>query len=145
MRLWTLHPRYLDAAGLVALWREALLAQAVLLGKTTGYRQHPQLDRFRQVRSPAGFIAAYLREVHRESLVRGYTFAFEKIGPTRTASRIAVTSGQVACEWRHLLNKLKIRDPVRHARFFRGKRPAVHPLFRVVAGDVEPWERNVIS
>ncbi|WP_338140756.1 pyrimidine dimer DNA glycosylase/endonuclease V [Candidatus Nitrotoga sp. 1052] len=28
MRLWTLHPCYLDSRGLVALWREALLAQS---------------------------------------------------------------------------------------------------------------------
>jgi hypothetical protein len=33
MRLWSLHPEYLDANGLVALWREALLAQAFLQGK----------------------------------------------------------------------------------------------------------------
>ena len=37
MRLWTLHPKYLDPQGLVALWREALLARAVLQGKTRGY------------------------------------------------------------------------------------------------------------
>jgi hypothetical protein len=37
---------YLDGRGLVALWREALLAQAVLRGRTRGYR-HPQLARFR--------------------------------------------------------------------------------------------------
>ena len=41
MRLWTLHPQYLDPRGLVALWREALLAQKVLLGRTRGYRAHP--------------------------------------------------------------------------------------------------------
>ncbi len=34
MRLWTLHPKYLDPRGLVALWREALFAQAVLRGWT---------------------------------------------------------------------------------------------------------------
>jgi hypothetical protein len=27
MRIWTVHPRYLDPKGLVAAWREALLAQ----------------------------------------------------------------------------------------------------------------------
>jgi hypothetical protein len=43
MRLWSLHPQYLDPQGLVALWREALLAQAVLRGKTRGYKHHPQL------------------------------------------------------------------------------------------------------
>ncbi|WP_343214776.1 pyrimidine dimer DNA glycosylase/endonuclease V, partial [Dokdonella sp.] len=40
MRLWSLHPRYLDPQGLVALWREALLAKAVLRGETRGYTQH---------------------------------------------------------------------------------------------------------
>ena len=43
MRLWSIHPRYLDSMGLVALWREALLAQAVLRGETKGYKFHPQL------------------------------------------------------------------------------------------------------
>jgi len=47
MRLWSLHPAYLDARGLGALWREGLLAQAVLRGKTRGYRSHPQLERWR--------------------------------------------------------------------------------------------------
>ncbi|MGP9584395.1 pyrimidine dimer DNA glycosylase/endonuclease V, partial [Micrococcaceae sp. AOP34-BR2-30] len=30
MRLWSLHPEVLDRQGLIAGWREALLAQAVL-------------------------------------------------------------------------------------------------------------------
>ena len=46
MRLWSVHPRYLDTAGLTACWREALLAQKVLTGATRGYRRHPQLERF---------------------------------------------------------------------------------------------------
>ena len=37
MRLWTIHPRYLDSRGLVALWRESLLARAVLRSQTRGY------------------------------------------------------------------------------------------------------------
>jgi len=47
VRLWSVHPEYLDSRGLVALWREALLAQAVLRGETRGYRRHPRLARFR--------------------------------------------------------------------------------------------------
>jgi len=39
MRLWTIHPKYLDAKGLVALWRETLLAKHVLEGKTPGYKK----------------------------------------------------------------------------------------------------------
>ena len=51
MRIWSLHPRYLDAKGLVAVWRETLLAKHVLEGKTKGYKNHPQLNRFREVKN----------------------------------------------------------------------------------------------
>lgn len=61
MRLWTVHPRYLGAKGLVAAWREALLAQKVLAGRTRGYRAHPQLRRFQAHPWPPGAIAAFLR------------------------------------------------------------------------------------
>ncbi|WP_245747334.1 pyrimidine dimer DNA glycosylase/endonuclease V [Frateuria terrea] len=47
MHLWTPHPKHLDRQGLLALWREGLLARAVLRGQTRGYRQHPPLERFR--------------------------------------------------------------------------------------------------
>jgi hypothetical protein len=137
LRLWTLHPKYLDARGLVALWREALLAQAVLRGATRGYRHHPQLTRFRDV----GSIAQYLRGVHAESLVRGYAFSPQKISRARFTDRMTVCRGQIEYEWEHLMRKVKERDPAR-ARELRGvRRPQVHPLFRVVAGPVEPWEK----
>ena len=74
MRLWTLHPKYLDRQGLLGLWREGLLAQAVLQGKTKGYRHHPQLARFQMHPDPVQAIAHYLREVHEEATRRGYNF-----------------------------------------------------------------------
>ena len=142
MRLWSLHPRYLDAAGLVAVWREGLLAQAVLRGRTAGYRHHPQLDRFRAQRSPAGQIANFLRAVLAEADARGYKFAANKIGRARARRRINVTRGQVEFEWRHLLSKLRKRDPKRFGQLAKVQQPDVHPMFRVVPGKVEPWERN---
>jgi len=60
MRLWTVHPRYLDTKGLLAAWREGLLAQKVLQDKTSGYRNHPQLLRFRATANPTASIASYL-------------------------------------------------------------------------------------
>ena len=141
MRIWSLHPEYLDARGLVALWREALLAQAVLRGATRGYRRHPQLARFRRRRSPAGAIAEYLRHVHAEGLARGYRLNGGLIGPARTAARIAVTRGQLEHEWAHLKAKLAQRDPERAGRCEAVAFPAPHPLFRVVSGGVEGWER----
>src|SRR5262245_16312264 len=103
MRLWTLHPKYLDARGLVALWREALLAQAVLQRRTKGYLHHPQLERFRNRPNRVGAIANYLRVVHAESVSRGYAFALEKISRVRDSGLITVTRGQLEHEWRHLL------------------------------------------
>ncbi|MDM7926532.1 MAG: pyrimidine dimer DNA glycosylase/endonuclease V [bacterium] len=141
MRLWSLHPRYLDCRGLVALWREALLAQAVLRGETRGYRRHPQLERFQEQTSPRAAIAGYLRAVHEESLSRGYAFDQSKIGPSRGGIRITVTDGQLEYEWRHLLGKLRFRSPSVYSKWRGIRMPDPHPLFRVRPGVIEDWER----
>ena len=139
MRLWSLHPRYLDARGLVALWREALLAKAVLSNKTRGYRHHPQLARFRAHPAPLSAINAFLAEVLREADARGYAFDRGKVGCVRKCS-IAVSSGQVAHEWRHLLAKLAARSPELHGRWKSVRRPRCHPMFRTRPGAAESWE-----
>lgn len=140
MRLWTLHPRYLDAKGLVAVWREGLLAQKVLQGETKGYRHHPQLDRFKQHPDPVAAIATYLQAVHAEAQRRGYRFDVNKIAPRRTITPIPVTIGQLHYEWGHLQGKLRQRDPARCQTLAESEQPEPHPLFIVVAGEVEPWE-----
>lgn len=140
MRLWTLHPKYLDAKGLVALWREALLAQAVLAGRTRGYRHHPQLIRFRRDERPLASIAAYLRGVHEESLARGYHFDAKKISRSAFDGPIAATRGQVAFEWTHLLHKLRVRDSTRWSVLKSVTWSQPHPLFRLRAGPVADWE-----
>jgi hypothetical protein len=136
-----LHPRYLDPQGLVALWREALLARAVLGGKTQGYRRHPQLERFRSHTTTLSAINAYLAAVHAESEARGYGFDRSKIGPVRSVAPIPVTAGQVAHEWQHLLRKLSRRSPELYRRWRSLARPRCHPLFRSRPGPVEIWER----
>lgn len=140
MRLWTLHPRHLDPQGLVALWREALLARAVLRGKTVGYHRHPQLERFKAHGSPRLAINAYLAAVHAEAVARGYAFDRSKIGPVQPIAPIAVTTGQIAHEWNHLLQKLAARNPALHARY-RDLAPTCHPLFVPGPGPVASWER----
>ena len=129
MRLWALHPRYLDAPGLVALWREALLARAVLRGRTIGYRHHPQLDRFRACATPRAAINAYLMAVYDESLRRGYAFDRSKLWRCECA-RLVVTPAELDDEWRHLLGKLQRRSPQLY-QALRKTRPRAHPLFRV--------------
>jgi len=142
MRLWTIHPRYLDAKGLVALWREALLAKAVLRGETRGYRHHPQLARFRAHAAPRAAINAYLAAVHAEATARGYEFDGRKIGPVRRVARVAATTGQIDLEWRHLMRKLYVRNRALHRRWSRSRRAECHPLFRRVRGPVADWERT---
>jgi hypothetical protein len=139
MRLWSIHPRYLDTKGIVALWREALLAKAVLRGETRGYRHHPQLVRFRS-RAPISSINTYLIHVHSEALARNYSFDSKKIGRVPTKLHIPVTAGQIRFEWDHLLAKLALRNPQLHRRW-RKVVPECHPLFRVVPGPIEAWER----
>lgn len=141
MRLWSLHPRYLDARGLVALWREALLARAVLRGETRGYREHPQLTRFREHPAPLDAIEAYLAAVLAEAAARGYSFDAGKVRSVPAVRQIPVTAGQVACEWRHLLAKLARRAPSVHERWARLAVPECHPLFTVRDGGAEGWER----
>lgn len=140
MRLWSLHPRYLDATGLVALWRETLLAQAVLHGDTRGYRHHPQLRRFQQCPDPCVAIAAYLWPVHAEATRRGYRFDATKIRSAATAPPLAVTDGQLAYEWQHLVAKLRVRAPDWLAQLDQRLPPQAHPLFAVTPGDIAAWE-----
>jgi hypothetical protein len=145
MRLWSLHPKYLDRRGLVALWREGLLAQAVLRGRTRGYTRHPQLARFRETGAPVAALASYLRAVHDEAVRRGYAFDLRKLARSSAVVRpLTVTRGQLAFEWEHLRAKVARRDP-EWLRALPATAPQAHPLFRIVAGGVEAWERGVPS
>jgi len=156
MRLWSLHPRHLDRQGLTGCWRETLLAQAVLAGRTRGYRSHPQLERFRAQAEPLLAIGEYLEVLAEEASTRGYRFDRSRIDrrPARVdeeapdgaatdgeVPRIPVTSGQLDLEWRHLLHKLEERSADRWERAHALEGPTAHPLFEVVAGPVESWER----
>lgn len=147
MRLWSLHPSLLDRQGLVAGWREALLAQAVLNGRTRGYTRHPQLQRFRESADPAGAVADYLQGLYEEAVVRGYRFDASRISVQDTTTGTAgnrtltVTTGQLQFEWEHLQRKLAVRSPERHRTGPVPDPVPVHPLFRVVPGPVADWER----
>jgi Pyrimidine dimer DNA glycosylase len=141
MRLWSLHPQYLDAQGLVALWREALLARAVIRGKTRGYQHHPQLARFRAHPQPISAVNCYLSHVHAEAMNRGYSFDAGKLGPRRRAALMPVTAGQIKYEWKHLLRKLKRRSPGVYRLWQKTYAPRHHPLFRRIPGPPAPWEK----
>ncbi len=140
MRIWSLHPKYLDTKGLVALWRETLLAKHVLEGLTKGYKNHPQLNRFKACPQPADAIHHYLSFVFDEATARGYNFSADKFDRKRKTGKLRVTEGQLDYETAHLLRKLKTRDPALFRKLKAAGRLEPHPLFRVVKGDVEDWE-----
>jgi hypothetical protein len=141
MRLWTLHPEFLDPKGLVALWRESLLAQAVIGGKTKGYKHHPQLIRFYEHDSPRYAINGFLAQVHAESLRRGYNFDKSKVGPTSTPlAPIIATTGQLEYEWNHLLHKLKNRSPNVYSEVSKLQVRA-NSLFLITTGPIADWEK----
>ena len=142
MRLWSLHPKYLDPQGLVALWREGLLARAVLRGQTRGYTHHPQLERFRAHPHPRLAINSYLAAIHDEATSRGYDFDRSKIGPVRAVQCIPVSVGQVAHEWQHLRRKLADRNPAVFVKWSGVAVPVCHELFRSRPGPLESWERG---
>ena len=142
MRLWSLNPAYLDSKGLVALWREALLARAVLKNQTKGYRHHPQLERFQQSAKPISAINSYLRTIYAESIKRGYHFDVSKLDRKTAYSKIPVTKGQLGYELGHLKAKLKSRDFAKYKAIRSVTHPKAHPLFRVIPGNIEPWEKT---
>lgn len=143
MRLWTIHPKYLDAMGLVALWRESLLAQKVLNGKTRGYTRHPQLDRFKEFQEPLKAISSYLYCILQEAGQRGYSFDKSKIlsNPYNGAAFIDVNRGQIYYEFAFLKYKLKNRDKYKLKEIAHVNKIDVNVVFKPVGGGIAPWEK----
>jgi hypothetical protein len=141
MRIWSLHPKYLDTKGLVALWRETLLAKNVLENKTKGYRNHPQVRRFKESDKPLHCINQYLTAVFQESLIRGYHFNKDKFNIYDELVTLTVTRGQIEYEMSHLLTKLKTRDKERCDRLLKETDIESHPLFKIIEGEIEEWEK----
>jgi len=142
LRIWSLHPKHLDAKGLVALWRETLLAKHVLEGKTKGYKNHPQLTRFMNQEEPLEAINKYLMIIYHEASLRGYNFNEEKFKACTSKIKITVTRGQFNYEIEHLQAKLKKRDQEKFNENRLGNNYDPHPIFRLVKGGIEKWEKQ---
>jgi hypothetical protein len=140
MRIWSIHPKYLDTKGLVALWRETLLAKNVLEDKTKGYKNHPQLTRFKNSDNPLQGINQYLEAVYQESVTRGYHFNKDKCNFCHELVNLTVTRRQIEYEMQHLLKKLKTRDIERYHRLLKETNIEPHPLFKIIDGEIEEWE-----
>ena len=141
MRLWSLHPKYLDRAGLLACWRESLLAQAVIYGETHGYKNHPQVSRFDKQS-----ICKYLWTIYFEAQEREFNFDSSKIKLDYTDnSKLPVTSAQLDYEWEHLQNKLRERSPNKYSdnlhRWAFDEFIRANECFFKTSGPIELWER----
>lgn len=143
MRLWSINPFYLDTKGLLALWREGLLAKKVLERKTKGYKNHPQLLRFKRYQDPLLAINSFLYFVIIEAEKRGYNFDRNKISIEKPeTSIIPVTKGQVYFELKHLTEKLKVRDTKQYKKVMdNSKEILTNPIFYIIDGDIEEWEK----
>lgn len=154
MRLWSIHPKYLDRQGLLACWREGLLAQNVLLGNTKGYKNHPQLIRFKKdtLNNTMEHIGQYLYNIWFEAHKRGYNFNIDKIESLNIHLKINVTQGQIEYEFEHLQKKLWTRNIEKRTEnckmrfydfegFAEKEKIQPHPLFNVVEGEIEKWEK----
>ncbi|MBS3079478.1 hypothetical protein J4218_05110 [Candidatus Pacearchaeota archaeon] len=136
MRIWSIHQKYLDVKRLTGVWRETLLAKAVLEGKTTGYKNHPQLIRFKQQSDSILFINTYLEHIHKESKHRNYKFNKDLILNKSTKNKIPVTDKQLIYELNHL--KKKLNNP-KHLNSITIPEP--HSLFNIIKGEIEIWEK----
>ncbi len=140
MRIWSLHPKYLDTKGLVALWRETLLAKNVLEGNTKGYKNHPQLIRFKEMENPVEAIHQYLAEIWEEADLRGYKFDRSKINWDFVPQKMNVNEGQMAYEFQHLLRKLEIRDTSQFHKLKDLEQIDSAKIFTIIQGEIEKWE-----
>ena len=143
MRIWSIHPSYLDWMGLGAQWREALLAQKVTEGKTMGWKNHPQLDRFKYHAKPMEAVGFYLNELYNESQRRGYNYNYSKIlYPVSFMDPITITLGQIEYEFNLLQERLKVRTPVKYEENLGISELIAHPFFTIIPGLPEKWEKS---
>jgi hypothetical protein len=143
MRLWSIHPKYLDWVGLGALWRESLLAREVLRGNTKGWKNHPQLNRLKTHETPLLAIEYYLQIIFEESLKRGYKYNSTKIRSELTkVKKTNITLGQLKYEFKLLMIRTEKRTPDWYEKLIKMEisNPEPHPLFIVEEGKPELWE-----
>ncbi len=145
MRIWSVHPKYLDSKGLVALWRETLLAKKVLEGTTKGYKNHSQLVRFKVLADSNNAINYYLSELYAHSLERGYNFNKDKFCKNICPVTMEVSDKQLAYEFEHLLRKLFVRDRQRFEELKSIRTIEPHPMFQVISGEIASWEVLKVS
>lgn len=140
MRLRSIHPKHLDSKGLVALRRESLLAKKVLEWKTKWYKNHPQLNRFKEQKNPISAINLYLQHIYIEAGNRWFSFDKSKFNIISDIEKLTVTKWQIEFEKQHILNKTKNRDIKKYEEIKNSKIIKAHPIFEIIEWDIEDRE-----
>lgn len=159
MRLWTIHPSFLDQKGLCGLWRETLVGlKALEKGPGAPWYNHPQLARFKVYPNGLAMLAEYAEHVLDEGHKRGYNFNTALLEPYLELYEmnfdgcIMVTKGQFDYEVEHFIRKLASRDEMRYQLYMEKMGPrslyqpkievfVPNPVFRIVDGPIEVWEK----
>lgn len=160
MRVWSIHPAYLDTKGLVASWKEGIQGLNALRnprkpnGKWAMFAHHPQLIRFKRFENPELCLSEYLHFIADEADRRNYNFNRNLILPRLDENpyQIWITCGQLIYEWDFLSHKVTCRTG-----FWEYGKPTingkstvetiaswscvVHPMVVLIPGDIECWEK----
>jgi hypothetical protein len=119
MRIWTVHPRYLDVKGFVALWRETLLGMETLKKHVKcqhyiPWYKHPQLAPFKAQSDPILYISNYLYLVLEESRRRNYNFDGSKLDAIPYCENLPLIKASrevLVHEWLVCLGRYRVRSP----------------------------------
>lgn len=86
-------------------------------------------------------------KIYEEARKRSYCYNKSKIvKAAEKVEPIKITKGQILYEFHILKERVKGRDPKKYKEVLelerKGRRPKSHPLFVVIEGEVEPWEKS---
>jgi len=120
------------------------LAKKVLEGQTKGYKNHSQLERFKNTHDPISYINYYLSGVFDQASMRKYKYDESKIDSFEVTEGISVNHKQVIYEFNFLQDKLFSRD-IKQWKINESYRESgyiiLHPLFYIKLGEIESWEK----
>lgn len=150
MRVWSIHPKYCDTPRLNGMWREGLLAKAVIEGTTPkgGYRKHSQAERLKVHPDPVKLINHILYEVWKVAQERGFKYDIKKLNKRIVdeplSTKLEVTRGQIEYEFNFMQHKIGAVDTRYkiNTEEVRKNGIEVNPCFKIVPGDIMDFEKE---
>lgn len=148
MRIWSFHPKYLDKQGLSRAINEGIAGNKALRKTGEGYppswEKHSQLERFKTTAIPGIYSQLYLDRLfmikyNSWMLETNQEPFFDDI--ENPYPKLKVTIGQLKYEWQRYLKKISKRSPKLYEELKSIELPEPHPLFNIIDGDVESWEK----